>query len=51
MLEQGTPVVAQPVIAAGPETGKLFAMETFRPALKADVGTEACACVCVCACV
>ena len=33
------------------ETQKLFAMETFKPAMKADVGNEICICLCGCACV
>jgi hypothetical protein len=50
MLEHATVVATQPTPAAV-ETPKLFAMETFRAAAKADVGDEACICACLCACV
>lgn len=29
---------------------RLFSIQTFRPALKADVESEVCACACVCVC-
>lgn len=35
----------------GQETRKLFSIETFQPAMKADVGNEACICLCACVCV
>jgi hypothetical protein len=55
MLETGAPVAqsatAQPATSTKQESRKLFSMETFKPAVKADVGNEICACGCVCICV
>jgi hypothetical protein len=33
-----------------PDTRKLFTIEPFMPAVKADIGNEVCACFCGCIC-